>query len=135
MNRSIALFALLALLFVGCQSTKSEWTEGNVWYEAPDGSPSKLTEKEAWAIAKIAVIKKEHWPESYRGKDGFIHSVLYGARRTNNGCWKVIAHKSYYSDSPHDCGDAIFEDAPAAIVLVSEKGKVIAYTTCRTDEL
>ena len=128
MNRILILLIFSSTL-LGCKSANFVDTEKFTcaWNVAPDGSASKLSDKEANAIAKAIVSKREQWPETYRDKNGLIHIVLYGARRIDNGCWRVIAHKSCYSDSPTGCGDPVFDADPAAIIIINERGKVISY--------
>ncbi len=36
-------------------------------------------------LLQSCITKREHWLDGYRDKQGFIHVILYGARRMNHG--------------------------------------------------
>lgn len=118
---------VFAACVAGCTSSPLHYYAGH--YHAPafsDHSLSPVSEKQAWEIAKAAVARREHWPESKLGSDGLIHTVVYQAHRINDGGWMVIAHRAAFENRPEGaCG---YDGVAPAVIFINENGIVTRYT-------
>lgn len=115
----LAITLAVALVFTSCASLSPRFT---------DGSDSHLTQEEAFEIAKSTVAENESWPDEPRIKNQGSRFVTYTAERTNRGGWRVIARPSRSSNRPDGGGGAMFEPVPAAVIRISEEGKVTDYS-------
>ena len=117
--------SFLGVLLAGC-ATHSPLTDkgGASPDRAADGSPSPITEEQAWKIAGRMVTQREGWVEYQPGANGLIDVISYRARRINNGGWKVMARKGI-TDSHRE--RIVYRPGLSAMVIVSKFGTVTHY--------